>query len=167
MSIRSLTARLKDEAREVRKREAVATLSPSGANADDTTPPELGRRAASGGGNAGSHRSRAMLRVSVPSDAIHADPVAATHPLRKAGIRPRELRGRWEPPGGIAARFSLQADNDLGRPRDPIDAEVSRGQVPAIGPDASAEGRRVESPPSGGDTTPITIELESHQESAD
>ncbi len=164
MSIRSLTTRLKDEAVEARRREDGPTLLHAGANVEGMAPSEPGWTTASDGGNAMSHRSRATLGVTIPSDRDR-DGAATPRPL-VPGIRPKELGGRWNPPGGIAARFSLPANNNLGKPADPVDADVSRKPDPAVGSDASAEGRRVESPLQG-DTTPITIELESHQESAD
>ena len=168
MSIRSLTARLKDEAREARRREAAAALFHARADVEGETPREMGRRTSSDGEGAASHRGRAMLGIMVPSGDDHNDAVTAARLPLRGGIRPRKLHGRWNPPGGIAARFSLRPDNDydFGGPEDPVDVDASREPASATGADASTEGRRVESPPPG-DTTPITIELESHQESAD
>ncbi|MDP6775387.1 MAG: hypothetical protein QGI83_01325 [Candidatus Latescibacteria bacterium] len=167
MSIRSLTESLKDEAREARRREAVARLA-AGSDGNGTSPPEAMRGDPAHISSGVVSMSRAPSEGREPSDGVLDEVVATTRAPFSVGFRPRQPGGRWNPPGGIAARFSLRAatDHDIGKPADLVDAEASREPATETGADASSEGRRGESPPAG-DTTPITIELESHQESAD
>ena len=152
MSIRSLTLRLAEEATEARKRNS---YTPGvGASSPAALPPRKLQAAFLGG--------RKHLH-SVPSSPDPLSPKQQTQPSLRS--QAREVDTRWQPPGGIAARFGLhtssppEATTSLGTGVSVVSQSSTNGNGDP-GPTTAASG--AEDAEKANKTTPITIELQSH-----
>ncbi len=157
MSIRSLTLRLAEEATEARKRNSYTPVVE--ASSPVTLPPRKFQAAFLGG------RKR-LPSLSSSQDSLpqkqQEQPGLHTHT--------REVDTRWQPPGGIAARFGLHTSNP---PEAVTGVSTGVSSVSQSSTNGNADSGPSKASPDTEDTSeqeseksnktaPITIELQSH-----
>ena len=162
MSIRTLTARLAEEASEAHRRQNHTASRALDGPLENLALPE--RQERGGQGIVVSGRGHIEAGSVLPPTGVEPE----TTPARRVGIRLPKRRERWSVPGGIAARFGLQTKTDPASGRDIESRQQTSG---AAGSSSGEEALPTASDgapqgdvavPEQEEAAPITIELQSH-----
>ena len=162
MSIRTLTARLAEEAIEAHRRQNY-TASRAIDGPEDLALPERQERGDQGIVVSG--RGHINTSSLLPPAKVELE----TTPARRSGIRLPKRRERWSVPGGIAARFGLQTKTDPASGRDIESRQQTSGAAGSSSEKEAALPTASDNAPQGDvampeqeEAAPITIELQSH-----
>ena len=160
MSIRTLTARLAEEAIEAHRRQNY-TASRAIDGPEDLALPERQERGDQGIVVSG--RGHIEAGSVLPPTEIKPE----TTPARRVGTHLPKRRERWSVPGGIAARFGLQTKTDPASGRDIESPQQTSGAAKSSSeealPTASDNAPQGDvAVPEQEEAAPITIELQSH-----
>ena len=162
MSVRILTIRLMEEAKEAYRRQTCTSSSPPPAF-DLEAAPKLREQASQTTVIFGHKRPGANLAP--PAEAISAECAPERDAVSTPGIRARRQDARWKAPGGIAARFSLSSENSSAQkaqtPQDDTAEPLPEVKDAGVTSNESAQNQQPELTEQE-TSTPITIELQSH-----
>ncbi len=162
MSVRILTIRLMEEAKEAYRRQTYTSASPPPAS-DLEAAPKLREQASQTTVIFGHKRLGANLAPS--AEVIPAERAPESDAVNTPGIRARQQDARWKAPGGIAARFSLSSENSSAKkaqtPQDDTPEPLLEAKAAATPSDSAAQNQEPELTEQEA-STPITIELQSH-----